>query len=437
MRPPPVSSPVNRFLATFPRTTFGHLSREVPAMRTVGVAGYYVAVATTLAGGLLTGRSLLVIAVVCLVCALSFFAYVYVRLWITGRETMVLLDQVWFAEVCVALTLAALGEPVLPYMDIVAVAMCFFLVAGRVGCLMAGCCHGRPSSVGIVYGEEHARAGFPRHLAGVRLFPVQGIEAAGLACIGLSGLVALPVAAPGRVFLWFLCGYGVLRFGLEGLRGDPRMHLLGLSRARWMALAEVGLAVWLARGSASPVRDGALLAVLVAALAAGLAARHAFDPRRRFRDDAHLAELRAMLEELTARPVPAWGTGGQVPLARATSRGVSVATSAAPGERALHVSLSLPAGVKDLELLCELAARSLPRLLPGRAQLLGGGVLHLLVPAAGAAEGDPVALSRELYGSVVRRLQAAPAIAPPELDQIASTLAGPDERALYMGVPVR
>jgi hypothetical protein len=438
--PPSPFETVNRLLDTLPRTRFGRWSREVPAFRTLGVTGFYTGVALMLAGGLLTGRSLLVLAVACVVCALSFFAYVYVRLWITGRETMVLLDQVWFAEACVAATLWALREPVLPYMDVIAVAMSFFLVAGRTGCLLVGCCHGRPSSVGIVYGEEHAREGFPHHLVGVRLFPVQALEAAGLAVIGTTGLVALPFAAPGRVFLWFLCGYGVLRFGMEGLRADERTHFLGLSRARWMALAEVALAVWIARGDGPPARAAALLALLALALAAALVARHVFDARRRFRAASHLAELHAAVAELVAGPEWVVGAESHSPApARTTSLGVTVALSgAAEEEHLLHASLSLPAAVRDLELLCELAARAFPHAPPERARLLGG-VLHLLTPPpAPRPGGDAGERSRELYGCVARRLQAAamPAMPGSEAPR-GEEGAVRDERMIYFGVGVR
>lgn len=431
---------VNRLLDALPRTRFGRWSREVPAFRTLGVAGFYTAVALTLAGGLLTGRSLLVLAVVCVVCALSFFVYVYVRLWITGRETMVLLDQVWFAEACVAATLWALREPVLPYMDVVAVAMCFFLVAGRTGCLLVGCCHGRPSAVGIVYGEEHAREGFPRHLVGVRLFPVQAIEAAGLALIGLTGLVALPFAAHGRVFLWFLCGYGVLRFGMEGLRADDRLHFLGLSRARWMALAEVALAVWIARGDGPPARAAALLALLALALAGALVALHLFDARRRFRAPAHLAELHAAVAELGTAPRRTIGGGAHAPApARTTSLGVTVAVSGAvEGEGFLHASISLPGAVRDLELLCELAAAAFPQAPPERARLLGG-VLHLLTPRPDPQRGgDAGERARALYGCVARGVQGAENAATPAVPDAEPRAGGEgEERMIYFGVGVR
>ncbi|WP_437640233.1 hypothetical protein [Sorangium sp. So ce854] len=55
--------------------------------------------------------------------------------------------------------------------------------------------------MGVVYGEEHARDGFPRHLVGVHLFPVPALESLGLLAIGVAGLVALRSSAPGGVLV--------------------------------------------------------------------------------------------------------------------------------------------------------------------------------------------------------------------------------------------
>lgn len=75
----------------------GLYTREVPTFRTCGITGFYVALLVLFAGGLITGRSLLVLAVLALVSGLSFFVYTYLRMWITGREELVLLEHVWFA----------------------------------------------------------------------------------------------------------------------------------------------------------------------------------------------------------------------------------------------------------------------------------------------------------------------------------------------------
>ena len=84
-----IRSTANRLLDQLPRTPFGRASREVSAFRVCGTVGYYCTVLLTLAGSLLTGRSLVVLAVVAIVAAASFFGYAYGWTWITSRETIV------------------------------------------------------------------------------------------------------------------------------------------------------------------------------------------------------------------------------------------------------------------------------------------------------------------------------------------------------------
>jgi prolipoprotein diacylglyceryltransferase len=413
---------LNGLLDRLPRTRFGSGSREVPAFRTCGVVGFYLAVLVAMGGGLLAGVSLLVMSFVALVCAASFYVYVYLRRWITGRESLELLDQVWFAEICTAGALLALGVPVLQYLDVLAVALCPFLAAGRVGCTLVGCCHGQPSPVGFVYGEEHALDGFPRHLVGVRLFPVPAIEAAGLTAIGVVGLIALPFAPAGFVFAWFLIAYAVLRFGLEWLRGDVRPEWLGFSKPQWMALAEFGLGIWIVEGSAVTVGalNAALVGLLVATVIAVLAARHSFDPRRRLLAPDHLGELR----EAARRPVGGNGSGPRTVFRSATSLGVNIGVSpaAAALDQALHVSLSLPEGRRDLPLLCALAAGAFPWLWPDSGRVSSAGVLHVHVPVHSAPEADrgtSEEVGRDLFGTVARSLQAASGTVeptPPSVD---------------------
>ena len=399
-------NPLNHLLDSLPRPRLGCGGRESSTYRACGVFGFYCALIAALGGGLLAGRSLLVIALLALVCGLSFYVYAYLRMWIVGREVIVLLEHVWFAFACVAITLWALREPVLLYLDVVSAALCFFLAAGRVGCTLVGCCHGHPSSLGVVYNEECAREGFPRHLVGVRLFPVPAIEAAGLLAIGVIGMIALPVAQPGKLFTWYLLAYSVMRFGLEGIRGDRRPHFLSLSQARWMAIIETGLALRLSAGE-HQVPVTVVYFSLFAALIAALAYRSRSDRRRRTLDAAHVSEVREIARgEIERRPLER-----VAPASCVTSRQVTVAVSAAGVilPDAAHISLSLPGGRGDLSLLCELAARAFPELIVEATQFTGGRVLHLLTPApvtdreAGAQAAEP--LAQAIYGSVVRRLQ--------------------------------
>jgi hypothetical protein len=399
---------LDAWLDALPRTRLGRFGREVPVYRACGVAGFYLAVMVTLGVGVLSGTSPLVLALVCLACGLSFFAWAYFRKALNGDETIVLVEHVWFALLCTAAALFALGVPPLPYLDAAAIGLCVFLAAGRVGCVLVGCCHGRPSSFGIRYGAEAVRDGFPPELEGVRLLPVPAFEAAGLVAIGVVGLLALATAPPGTALVWFLAAYAVLRFGLEGLRGDQRPHVLGLSVNRWMCLGQFGFALWLGEHALGPglsrPRELALFAVLVAALAALLGVRRAVDGRPALLGDDHLRELRALAAEVVAETHP-----DAVPRARATSKGVTVAASALGNSSGAHVSLSLASTMRDAGLLCELAAASLPDAEPESAQLTDAGVLHLLVdPASRGLSSDAAAsgaAARALYGAAIRRCQ--------------------------------
>ena len=102
-----------------------------------------------------------------------------------------------------------------------------------------GCCYGKPSEKwGVVFSRSEIAP------AGVPLLPVQLYEAAGamllfavLACMGAK-------RADGRKMLAvYLLAYGLLRFGLEFLRGDAyRGFVLGLSVSQVIALLSMALA---------------------------------------------------------------------------------------------------------------------------------------------------------------------------------------------------
>ena len=409
-RPERETGPVaalNRLLDAIPRTRTVRGLGDAPRYRSCGVAGYYLALIATLGGGLLAGRSLVVLTALSLACALSFFAYTYARMKITGRERLVLLEHVWFALGCASLTAWGLGVPVLAHLDPVGVGLCVFLAAGRVGCTLEGCCHGRPSPIGISYDEPSARRGFSPHLVGVRLLPVPAIEGLGLIAIGLSGLLALPTAAPGRVFTWFLLAYAVMRFGLEGLRGDRRPHLLGLSQARWMSLAQLVVALRLSEGDQPP--HIAIYAALTLTLVVALFLRWRWDVRRSLLAPGHLCEVRERVRSGAEKAIPSVRPDTPV---STTSRGVSVVVTSSGGlsDGTLHVSLAPPVGLSDLRLLCDLAARALPALIPEASEFTGGRTLHLAVPAGSLdaeAHGAPDVVAFALFGQLVRRLQQA------------------------------
>ena len=397
---------INNGLDALPRPRLAALGREVPTFRTCGIVGFYVALMVLMGAGLLTGRSLAVLACLALVNAQSFYVYAFLRKWITGREELVLLEQVWFALAASACALYLMDQSLLAYLDVISIALCPFLAAGRAGCTFVGCCHGNPSSVGVTYNAACVDDGFSRHLIGIRLFPAAAVEGVGLLLIGAAGLIVLPFTAPGKVFTWYLVAYAIMRFGLEGIRGDYRPHFLGLSQARWMAIIEVGVALLLTSGK-STARTVVVLLLSFAALLVGLAIRWTMHWRRRLLTKSHLQELRGLVhEEVTNRNHVSF-----TPLKSAlTSQGVSVAISAVRAAPAMaHVSLSLPNGRRDLRLLCELAAKAFPQLVLDSAQCSRSQVVHFLLPRMLSTNGSNGAgrnqLARAFYGNTVRRLQ--------------------------------
>jgi phosphatidylglycerol:prolipoprotein diacylglycerol transferase len=84
---------------------------------------------------------------------------------------------------------------------------------GRLGCLMGGCCYGRPVAPSFPLAVE---------VAGALRHPVQLYEAAGLIVLALATLLAPPSVTrrPGLTFALYLAAYAPLRFAVEHWRGD-------------------------------------------------------------------------------------------------------------------------------------------------------------------------------------------------------------------------
>src|SRR6476469_9970195 len=129
-------------------------------------------------------------------------------------------------------------------------------VIGRLGCLFAGCCFGKPTTVPWAFTFHndlaHQNVGTP---LGIPLHPTQLYEAgAELLILGL--LLALERRGrsyPGRTFWTYMLLYGVSRFVIEMYRGDPRGMVGTLSTSQFVSILIVPLAVimllWLARGT--------------------------------------------------------------------------------------------------------------------------------------------------------------------------------------------
>jgi phosphatidylglycerol---prolipoprotein diacylglyceryl transferase len=108
---------------------------------------------------------------------------------------------------------AALGIPVGGFWDTATVTILIGMTFTKIGCLLNGCCAGRPA--------QDAFALYLPNVHGVwcRRRPIQLVEAA-LAVVLLLGALAVWDRVPfdGAVFLAVLMAYGIARWGLESAR---------------------------------------------------------------------------------------------------------------------------------------------------------------------------------------------------------------------------
>jgi phosphatidylglycerol:prolipoprotein diacylglycerol transferase len=129
-------------------------------------------------------------------------------------------------------------------------------VTGRLGCLAAGCCFGRPTDLpwGITFHNPLAASlvGTPLN---IRLHPTQLYEAGAELLILVLLLTTEKRGKPfaGRTFWAYMLLYAISRYIIEFYRGDPRGTLFGMSTSQVISLvlAPLSLAMlaWLARTS--------------------------------------------------------------------------------------------------------------------------------------------------------------------------------------------
>jgi prolipoprotein diacylglyceryltransferase len=174
------------------------------------------------------------------VVLVSFFLLAFATKIILGAEDYVLYRYFIFCGAAVALVPWLTARPVLPYLDVYVTAFGLFHFFGRIGCFFAGCCHGRPANIGVAYSAEYLTKGLPSYFIGVKLFPVQLVEAIGvlaISCICFSSMMS-ETYFPGNICFMYLVSYASLRYILEFMRGDTGRSAVGpLSQAQWTSAA--------------------------------------------------------------------------------------------------------------------------------------------------------------------------------------------------------
>jgi phosphatidylglycerol:prolipoprotein diacylglycerol transferase len=132
--------------------------------------------------------------------------------------------------------------PVWPTADAIGPGIALGHVIGRFGCLLAGCCYGKPTSLpwGITFTDAFAASnvGTPLHVA---LHPTQMYEA-GTEFVILMFLLAtekLWRRHAGWIFWVYILLYGISRFVVELFRGDPRGMTMGFSTSQIISMVIV------------------------------------------------------------------------------------------------------------------------------------------------------------------------------------------------------
>jgi phosphatidylglycerol:prolipoprotein diacylglycerol transferase len=120
---------------------------------------------------------------------------------------------------------------------------------GRIGCLLAGCCFGKPTDLpwalsfpgGSPASEAQSKAGLLASVgeSSLPVHPTQIYESA--ACFAIAAYLILRLHGnkryDGQVFLSFVAAYAAVRFVLELLRNDDRGGFLGLSTSQLIGIA--------------------------------------------------------------------------------------------------------------------------------------------------------------------------------------------------------
>jgi phosphatidylglycerol:prolipoprotein diacylglycerol transferase len=136
--------------------------------------------------------------------------------------------------------------PVWSTADLYAPGIALGHVIGRLGCLMAGCCYGRPTDLpwGITFTSPVAadNAGTPLNEA---LHPTQLYDAGAEMLILMILLTFERRGRPfaGRTFWLYIVLYAISRFIVEMFRGDPRGTIAGLSTSQFVSLVTLPIAV--------------------------------------------------------------------------------------------------------------------------------------------------------------------------------------------------
>ena len=139
-----------------------------------------------------------------------------------------------------------IGLPLWTTCDMFAPGIALGHVVGRIGCLFAGCCFGKPSAApwAITFTDPFAATNVGTPL-NVPLHPTQLYEAGaeGLILLFLLGTENRGRRFPGRTFWLYILLYSISRYVIEIYRGDPRGTIGPFSTSQFISLLLAPLAI--------------------------------------------------------------------------------------------------------------------------------------------------------------------------------------------------
>jgi len=133
--------------------------------------------------------------------------------------------------------------PLLAVCDVGAIMLALGHAIGRLGCFVAGCCYGKPTSLpwGVTFTNPVAEriAGTP---LGIPLHPTQLYEsAAEFLNFALLWWLSTRQKFTGQIFGAFFMLYGIERGTIEFFRGDPGRTMMFHDTVSLMQIVSVGL----------------------------------------------------------------------------------------------------------------------------------------------------------------------------------------------------
>lgn len=187
---------------------------------------------------------------------LLYFVYFPTAFWANPLGTLLYPGGlVWYGGVGGALVVLTLwcwreNRALLTLGDWLAPSGLIGLAFGRVGCFLSGCCFGSPCATAWLEGVAvQYPVGHATHPLWVHPAPLyESALALALLTIILWGVEKSTArnTVAGRTTGVFLVGYGLIRFGLEFLRGDAlNVAATGVSASQWISVMASVVGAWL------------------------------------------------------------------------------------------------------------------------------------------------------------------------------------------------